>query len=410
VFNDTSRAEWQYLLACARNWVENPNSTSAVPAPKAALDWTLVVEGAMVHGLISAVRRQFELAGSGAVDESARRRVERLFQAQRRGNLSMTAELLELLAHFAKRGIRVLPFKGPTLASLLYGDVSARKFSDLDLLVFEADAGPALALLRELGYGAMRELTAAAEPACLKLSSALSFLHARNKTMVDLHWQIRQSSFETPGPAFDTAELWARSEPTRLWGHELASVARDDLLLLLAEHGAKHLFTRLEWLCDVSRLLSIGGAWDFPALLARARANQCLRSLGLALLLSAELLNAPVPASVLAASVDATVRRLKDTVLASISIGSVGLPPVLRAAGFRLRLLDRNVDKLTVLLRAGFQPTFEDWKRWPVPLVASPLLAALRPLRLLAKYAPLVQRAGGSVNSKQPRASSSPTK
>src|SRR3954470_2480295 len=65
--NDMSRAEWQYLLACARNWVADPHSTRAVGAPNAALDWTLVVEGATVHGLISAVRRQFEIAGGGAV-------------------------------------------------------------------------------------------------------------------------------------------------------------------------------------------------------------------------------------------------------------------------------------------------------------------------------------------------------
>jgi hypothetical protein len=360
---------------------------------EAALDWTLLVDAAEAHALIPALRRQFALAGTAdAISEPERQRVERLFRAQRRGNLSMTAELLELAGQFGRRNIRVLPFKGPLLAHSLYGDVSARKFSDLDLLVFEADAGRALELLHELGYSPMRELTRAEERACLEFSTALSFIHARHKTMVDLHWQIRDSHFKARDSVFDTAQLWARSDTTQLWGHQLTSLARDDLLLLLAEHGAKHLFTRLEWLCDVSRLLMVGDPWDYPRLLARARASHGLRSLGLALLLSAELLHAPVPADVLSAVVDATVRTLRDEVLASISIDSAGLPPVLHAARFRLSLLDHHRDRLMFLLRAGFQPTFEDWLSWPVPLAAWPLLAALRPLRLLAKYAPSAAR------------------
>jgi hypothetical protein len=270
----------------------------------------------------------------------------------------MTAELLELTRHFTKRGIRVLPFKGPLLAQRLYGDVSARQFSDLDLLVFESDAPRARALLRELGYEMTRERSATLERVYLQLNGAVGFVHSRHKTMVDLHWKIRSGHSRVPGTVFDTAELWAHSGPKRLWGHELRSVAEDHLLLLLAEHGAKHLYTRLGWLCDVGRLLTIGGPWDYSQLMARAKASKCLTSFAVTLLLAAELINVPVPPAALRDVVDNTVRDLKKAVLASMAIGSAGPPPIWISARFRLRLLEDNRDKLEFLLLAGCRSTF----------------------------------------------------
>jgi hypothetical protein len=42
--------------------------------------------------------------------------------------LWLTVELLNIHKHRAARGIEVLPYKGPTLAESLYGNVALRSF------------------------------------------------------------------------------------------------------------------------------------------------------------------------------------------------------------------------------------------------------------------------------------------
>jgi hypothetical protein len=370
----------------------------------------MVTHAAAIHGLIPAVHHQLRRPSSNCARTNAQRDVQRIFEAQRRCNLRMTAELLELLVQFASRNLRVLPFKGPVLAQLLYGDVSARKFSDLDLLVFAEDAPRAMALLRTLGYAPIRNLSASQERACVKLSGALSFVQQRYSTMVDLHWRVRGSYQDPSATPFCTAQLWARAQPLRIWGRELSGLSRDDLLLVLAEHGAKHRFLRLEWLCDVARLLLLEGTWDWPLLLARAKVGKCRRSLALALLLSSELFGSKVPPSVLADSVDSSMLEMKRGVLSALSLTTADEPQVLASAWFRLGLQDQRIDGLRFLLGAAFRPTLEDWMFLPVPLPASAALTALRPVRLMLKYAIRAQRGDTSASSKQPRSSSSPAK
>jgi hypothetical protein len=110
-------------------------------------------------------------------------------------------------------------------------------------------------------------------------------------------------------------EYWP---PVRTRGGELR-----DLLLLLADHGAKHLSNCLEWLCDVSRLLLNGAPWDYFA-------SHCLRSLGLARHSSAELMQAPV----LKCSPPTTTRFEPCVLKCSRPVDSGRLPRVLHQIGF----------------------------------------------------------------------------
>ena len=48
-------------------------------------------------------------------------------------------ELLRLSNVFETMGIRVISYKGPTTAGLLYGDIALRAFGDMDFLVRRED-------------------------------------------------------------------------------------------------------------------------------------------------------------------------------------------------------------------------------------------------------------------------------
>src|SRR2546430_3203484 len=73
-------------------------------------------------------------------------------QLNARRNLLMLWELLEILDLFTEQGIRALPYKGPVLAAIEYGNLAARTFCDLDILVRKEDATRARDLLVARGY------------------------------------------------------------------------------------------------------------------------------------------------------------------------------------------------------------------------------------------------------------------
>jgi hypothetical protein len=61
------------------------------------------------------------------------------FEEIARKNLRFTAELIRILNCLESHGIAAIPFKGPTLAESVYGNLALREFSDLDILVRQSD-------------------------------------------------------------------------------------------------------------------------------------------------------------------------------------------------------------------------------------------------------------------------------
>ncbi|MHC5830140.1 MAG: nucleotidyltransferase family protein, partial [Nostoc sp.] len=67
-------------------------------------------------------------------------------------NIAQTKELLKILALLEYRGIEAIAFKGPILASSVYGNVALRQFNDLDILVRLQDFWQTKAVLVGQGY------------------------------------------------------------------------------------------------------------------------------------------------------------------------------------------------------------------------------------------------------------------
>ena len=102
----------------------------------------------------------------------------------------MRLELLNIHRHLAARGLEVLPYKGPSLAETLYGNVALRQFSDLDLLIRRHDVLKVKAALAELGYEPGLQLTQSAEHAYLKSGYECTFDSVQGRNLVEIKWQI----------------------------------------------------------------------------------------------------------------------------------------------------------------------------------------------------------------------------
>jgi len=293
-------------------------------------------------------------------------------------SLLLVRELFAILDTFEALGIPAVVLKGPALAVAVYGDLGLRQFRDLDVLVHNPDVARAKRALLTHGY----RLPARVPPAPLP-SQHHHRLVRSDGTIVELHWALAPPDFAFP---LDADEVWSRLERVSLGGRTVLTLGVEDLALFLCAHGAKHLWERLSWVCDIAALLARRPDLDWDAVLTSARQRGAERMVLLALHLADDLLGAPVPeAAHERLRGDPAVRALGERVRIRMFAGPHP-PTVWERRAFYWRVRERWRDRLRDLARAVFTPTEGDWQVVRFPNSLSSLYYLIRPLRLAAKY------------------------
>jgi putative nucleotidyltransferase-like protein len=304
-------------------------------------------------------------------------------------SLRLSAELLRLLDLFERHAIPALPFKGPALAFALYGDVAAREYCDLDVLLRAEDLAAAKRVLLAEGYTSDLPEDAAREAAYLRARYELHFTTPDGAVPIEVHQAFLPPSYGLP---FDYAALWPRLERQPFLGREILALPPADLLLILSAHGAKHSWLERKGITDIARLLVVyGNRINWPVLMQRARGLGAYRILLLALRLAADLAQAPLPDTILAeAAADRAIAGLTARVRAALdreSDSSGSFP-------FYLRTRERLRDKLTCCARLALMPNEEDYSWVSLPAALSPLYYPLHALRVAGKYGRVSLRSG----------------
>src|SRR5262245_18085134 len=142
--------EFRFLLSCARS----EPCTGIGRELDEDLDWKTLLRFADRHGVQPLLNQALKSTCWDRVPQTTRVELHRFNKANVQKNLLFTAELLQLIGEFERNHISIIAFKGPVLAEAVYGDVSLREFSDLDVLVHEADLRKAEDILTARGYQA----------------------------------------------------------------------------------------------------------------------------------------------------------------------------------------------------------------------------------------------------------------
>jgi putative nucleotidyltransferase-like protein len=253
-------------------------------------NWEEFLRLAERHGVIPLVSRNLVAHGHG-IPAEVEKKLRSAYKSNLARSLWFTAELLRIMQRFDGEELRAVPFKGPALAQSLYGDVGLRSSSDLDFLISPVDFDRAKRLMAEIGYIPSGEIRPAVERLFLRVGYERSFDSGVGKNLVELQWAVQPYFY---GVDLNVGDLLARAEPTMLGGHEIPSLASDDLLVVLCLHAAKHLWTRLIWLSDIAETLRTRNV-DYPMLLSRARALGIVRVLGVSFWLVKKVLRGEIP-------------------------------------------------------------------------------------------------------------------
>jgi hypothetical protein len=303
-------------------------------------------------------------------------------------NLALAGELTALIPELERAGCRPVVVKGPALALDVYGDLSARPFGDLDIVVDRADVRRAWDLLvAGHGYATAYPLDPRRRETLLRSSHEQLFLRPDSPLHVDLHWELSAPGY---GDFTRLDEVRPRLVRVRSGRIEVETLGPEDNLLFLCCHGIRHNWERLIWLVDVAELLRARPQLDWDQVMRWSRVPGRRRRVQLALHLAHRLLAAPVPGVVLAeGDRDPGVARLVEVVTTAFfepgpAVSGPGpWSQVVRSVQFQG--MDRASDRLRHVASV-LKPCAPDWEVVPLPAWAEPAYYAVRVARLLRKH------------------------
>jgi hypothetical protein len=362
-------AEFELLRSCC---AEEAGFHDAL-AP--SLRWEAVAPLAEHHGVIPRIYDC--LSRCSIVPDHVQAGLRRAQDDNLRRTLWLTRELLRVLDHLRERGVTAMPYKGPVLAELLYGNVTARQFSDLDLLIPIKDVLRAKAALGDLGFESSLHLSSRRTRSYLESGYEYTFDGSHGTNLLELQWQILPRFYAVN---FDMERMFERGVSVRVGGVMVQTLSNEDLILALCVHAAKHAWARLGWLCDI-RQLARSSEIDWTYVQRESRRIGVERIVELSFFLIERLFGEERSESLRSKS-DPEIGLLGERVLRMIE-GDTELDPESFAYfGLMLRVREKMNDRLRLVWRLLTTPGVREWEAIRLPDSLLPLYRAVRLVRV----------------------------
>jgi hypothetical protein len=359
--------------------------TGGEPAPGSAapdgLDWDLLEALALGHRLAGPTLDL--LAGQDAAPAALLAGLAARREADVAHATALAAHLIDVVDLLAAHGVDALAFKGPVLAVTVFGDLHARAFRDLDLLVAPGQYRRAHDVLVAHGH---------VDPDPPRRGRSLRShevaLTARRGTVeieVDLHRALAPRGFHCQVPFRD---LWARRITVELPAGAVPGPSLDDTLWLASLQLAKDAWERrlvLSKVVDLAAIVTGRPGPDIDGVAHRGENRGQEQILAFALDLTDEVLG-PFPSAshVWHPRPTAATRVRVTEARRDLAVG--GSPRGgLRRARFHADLRERQRDRAGPYVRWFVTPTDEDLDRVALPARLNGLHWILRPARLSAE-------------------------
>jgi hypothetical protein len=379
--------EWEILLAgCTGNPEAGRGHMSSLletAESRRPVNWQAVLGFADANGTSSLLYRSL-LPVANLVPPAVVESLRRTHESNAHKSLFLARELIRVLDFANAIAVEALPYKGIVLAEAFYDDIALRGAGDLDVFVRKRDFTRMKNALPDLGYIARNPVPEIYEQDYLASGYECSFDGAAGKNLLELQWALQPHFYAVD---FDMDSLFARAVPATVGGREVRTPSPEDLLLLLSIHAAKHIWSRLIWICDIARILRRQDLdWDW--IQSRSREIGVLRILYINLLLANRLLEAPLPATlksaILADGIASSIAgEVEESMLAGVAYDTQ------HVSYFRmmLRLRERPIDRIRFLWRLASTPGPGEWQAVRLPQPLFPLYRVIRIGRLAARFA-----------------------
>lgn len=375
-----TRAEVELLLCCARTRI-NPEMAQRIrEAAQEEIDWVQLIRLALHHGTLPLLYWNLHRICPNIVPSGVLEPLRVRHEVGTAEGRLLAEELVGILGLLDSQGISAIPYKGPALAVRVYGDLSLRGFSDLDIVICERDVLRARDLLFDRGYLPGRVDTGELNQ-YLRENYEMPFCRADGKVHLDLHWRFTSRSECIAG---DPERFLQHLETISIAGEEVRSLRLETYLLLLSMHAAKHKWAQLKLICDIAEILAAPDL-DWHCVLQEAEDLGLKRTLGISLFLAQGLLGAAVPPKLTQElKIDRTVKAFAARACTRLFEDSGEGWGWGHGFTTQLELRERFRDRMKIFLWSlhKLKPNGRDRAFLPMPRSLSVAYYVVRPVRL----------------------------
>jgi hypothetical protein len=378
-----NRREIQLLLLCARGRLDTAAAEQIKLLSNEDIDWHYLVKVASLHKLQFLLYRSLKIACPQAVTCPILKQLETLYLRNVAHSLRITRQLFEVIDFLDDHGIQTMPFKGPVLSELAYGDLTLRPIGDLDLLVDRHNAFKSIDLFIGRGFRAEIDLDYEQFRAYAAKKNSMAMYSPDSDLSLDLHWEMSGNySFEPLVLGRLKQDLFQMT----MAGKTVPQPRVETLLVYLCLHGTRDCWKDLESVSGISGLIAGHGSWDWTRVNRIADRLRCMRMVLLGLVLAHDLFDTELPPTILkAVADDPVVLNLASEVckyLFETSEPEMVENRKSKFSSFHFRVRDRWPEKLRYTRHLLLSATAQEWNRFPLPAGLSFLHTLLRPLRL----------------------------
>ena len=251
------------------------------------IDWDLFLELALHHRIYPLLSTKLKMVDEDLIPSHIVQDMNQMYKRNTFHMLYLAGVMEDVCRVFTENRINLLVLKGPTLAVDLYGDVSLRTSSDLDMLIPIQELERAEKLLLKLGYEKDDYIQTVLNDWKWR-HHHVTYFHPEKKVKIEIHWRLN------PGPAKEPNfnELWNRRRKSSLTNYPVYILGSEDLFLFLVTHGARHGWSRLRWLIDIHQITKQKLNWSVIRILLKK--YHYLPIGGQALILTTKLLKTPL--------------------------------------------------------------------------------------------------------------------
>ena len=377
------RPEDELLICCARTIIDEGTRNRMHTLLRQDIDWSYLLQLAVHHRVTPLLYRSLEQNCLSAPPEGTLLKLECYFRANTGRNLFLSGELIKLVDMLELHRISSIPYKGPALSALAYGNIGLREFGDLDILVPSCDYFKTRNFLLARGY----RLTTDFGWEC-------GLVHETRGVCIDLHRGITPDNYPV---RIDFERLHERTKPVSIAGQKIDTLCPEDMLVFLCIQLAKDAWSeippfRLSKVCDIAELLRTHPGIAWGQVFEDAERLGVQRMLLLSLSVAHALLAAPVPEPMNRLQDAVDLDMLNTHVYQRLFHGPDGSCPMhLSMARFHFKVRERWQDKLYPyyhFLKVRIIPSDKDRALVSLPESLGFLYYIIRPMRLAKIHAP----------------------
>ena len=376
----------QLLIACCQT-IRSGEDIAFIQKHIVTVDQQRLTSLAIRHGVLPLVYKTLKSlnAERSMINAEILSELKAQYQKIVQQNVLMSAELIRIMNLLKENSIEAFAFKGPTLSQMAYGDITLRQYTDLDILLDEDDAFKAGKLMSENGHKAILPLAILRNKTCLNTAKDFSFISTPIGVHTELHWRLFEKKYNI---SLLSCTVDKKCQTIKINNREIETLQTGLLLVYLCLHGAKHAFERIEWICDIDRLIRSSDV-NWEEAVSIANQSHSKRSFYLGLSLAQHLFHTTLPSDITQGIDSDDIKTLHIMTEKQMSEKDNDRSDFKRNKDtffYQAKLFDQKSDMLRFYLSTFFKISTTDCQTFTLPENLKFLYIILRPIRLIGTY------------------------